>query len=219
MIRLVNLCYANAAASHQRVLFHNASASFPPGSRSAILGAPGAGKSTLARLLSGKVQPDRGHVLGSHQVIAPLGYAAAFNPWLSGAENIRHLARLLGADSRHVLAFAAWFCELGADFDRPVQTYTPVMRASLGYALSYAIPRPFLLADETTGTGDERFRAKCDAMLLARLESCGLIFLTRQASTASRFCDQFYALARGRLLRCDSAAAAQQLALLENPEL
>lgn len=181
-------------------VLNGVSARFRPGDRVGILGAAGSGKSTLIRLIAGAERPDSGRIRIGGRVSWPLGLAAAFHPALSGAENISHLSPVVGLDPDFAVAFATSFAQI--DGGLPVRSYTPAMRARLGMAFSLAAPFDCYLADEVTGTGDEAFRALCDAMLAARLKKAGLILVARRAAALGRHCNRFFALVKGRLVPC-----------------
>lgn len=182
---------------------------FGPGDRVAVLAAGGSGKSTLVRLLGGLEEPSTGTVIRPDGVSWPIGFVGAFHPALSGEENVRVLATMLGADADRTSAFVALFSELQDDYRRPLQDYSSGMRARLGFAFSMAIPQRFYIADEVVGAGDEQFRLKCERMLLRRLEQAGLFLVTRNFRLADRFADQFAVLEGQRIHRCDSVEEAK----------
>lgn len=218
MIQFVNVNYARPTAAGRMPILHNASASFPPLCRTAIFGAPGSGKTTVTQLISGSRQLNSGFILREASISPVIGHSAALNPNLSGYENVVHLARLAGKPVDQTLAFVQEFSELAGAFGALLGGYTANMRARLAFSLSYAQPYQVMLADEVIGSGDNDFKTKCQAMLRQRLKECGLILLAGQTPLAEALCDRFYALARGRLLRCATATEAFELAnFQENP--
>src|SRR5262245_42578893 len=66
----------------------------------AIIGANGAGKSTLLGLVAGLSMPDEGRVTVNGRVAALLELGSGFHPDLTGAENVRLNAALLGMSRR-----------------------------------------------------------------------------------------------------------------------
>ena len=62
----------------------------------AIVGRNGAGKSTLLSLVSGLSRPERGRVEVTGQLAALLELGSGFHPDLTGAENVKLNASLLG---------------------------------------------------------------------------------------------------------------------------
>jgi capsular polysaccharide transport system ATP-binding protein len=212
MIQLINVSCVRQYAGRTRIVLYRLNASFPDRTRTAIIGGSGSGKSTLARFIFGAEQPSSGLILRGGGVSPVLGSTGGMNFNLSGPENVALLAGLLGVDRVATLAFVQAFSELGPDMQLPLKYYSPAMRARLGFGLSFALQNPFILADETTGAGDAAFRQKCDATLMDRLDHSGLILVSSNPTNAQKLCDRFYALAQGRLFRCETAQEAQILA-------
>ena len=155
--------------------------------------------------------PDSGEVLTNAHCISQLGYSGGLNLHLSGTDNVVLLSRLLGIDIHSTLALVKSIAGLGADMDLPLKHYSPGQKSRLAYAISFARPCDFILADETLGSGDTEFRAKCDAMLRKQMVRAGLIFLTSNAQAAGSYCNRFFALVGGRLIACNNAGEAQDL--------
>ncbi len=211
MIHLLNVRFSRKVPLARSLLLDRVTATFPALSHTAIIGGPNSGKSTLAQIIVGSLLPDSGDVLTNAHRIAQLGYSGGLNLHLSGTDNVVLLARLFGVDLHATLSFVKSFAGLGAELDMPVKYFSPGQKSRLAYALSFAVPSDFILADETFGSGDSAFRGKCDALLRRRMVQAGLIFLTSNAPAASTCCNRFFALVRGRLIACDNAGQAQDL--------
>jgi capsular polysaccharide transport system ATP-binding protein len=83
------------------------------GERMAILGRNGAGKSTLIKILSGLPRPTSGHVHRGLHMSWPLAFGGGFEGELTGADNVRFIARLYNAPIEETFAYGADFTELG----------------------------------------------------------------------------------------------------------
>lgn len=214
MITLVDVTRAHPSS----VILMRARASFGRRERVGILAAAGSGKSTIARMLSGIEAPDSGAVLRHGRVSWPMGFAGAFHPDLTAATNIALIAEMIDRDPGQTLAF----CDLFGGFaglDRPMKTFSPIERATLGFALSLSVPCDTYIADEVIGVGDDIMRRKCDAMLDRRLATAGLVFLSRNPGQIRKYCQTFYVLIGGKLIRCpDIDTAATALKLSHQPE-
>src|SRR5579862_8450023 len=91
------LHYANPA--NRPELFYalrHVSFSVERGESLAVIGSNGAGKSTLLSLVAGLTKPDGGSVKVRGQVAALLELVSGFHPDLTGRENVRLNAALLG---------------------------------------------------------------------------------------------------------------------------
>lgn len=211
MISLLNVSRYHSAKSQPNIILNNVSVQFGPKERVGILALGGTGKTTLARLISGVERPDLGHITGDHSVSHPLGSTAGFHTGLTGAENVRFLARLLRRNISETTDYCESFADIGTYFHQPVAHYAPMMRARLGFAFSMSVEFDTYLSDGITSAGDHSFRDKCEAALLERLTRSGLILMSRHARTLNRFCTTFYALHAGQLIQCSSAEEAKDI--------
>jgi len=181
---------------------------FPAGRTVGLLGRNGAGKSTLLRMIAGLVQPDAGRIDREGTVSWPVGFAGSFHGDLTGAENVRFVARVYGVDTDALVAYTAAFAELGAEFNAPFRNYSSGMRARLAFAVSMGVPFDTYLVDEVTAVGDARFREKSEAVLRARLATSGAIVVSHSLQMLARLCDCGVVLADGRLTAFDDIQAA-----------
>ncbi len=217
MIQLVDISLF-ALGNSVAALLHRANAKFPASSHTAIVSHASFNKSMLSQLLLKTALPQRGQVFQHGQLSPVLGNTQAFNAHLTGAENVQILARIMGENPLSVVAFVEQFCALGDDFYRPIRLISPIKKAMIGYAFSFAAHFPFYLAEDMVGTGDTAFKAKCEAMLMQKMDRAGMIFLTSNAKAAEKYCDRFYALAKGRFLACASATDAFELSHMTEKE-
>jgi len=72
------------------------------------------------------------------------------------------------------------FSELGAAFYKPTSSLAPGKRVQLALALSLNTEFDMYLADDMSASTNPAFREKCDAALLDKLKSSGLIMFTRE---------------------------------------
>lgn len=130
----------------------------------AVLGPNGAGKSTLLSLVAGLSWPDEGQVVVSGRVAALLELGSGFHPDLTGAENVRLNAALLGFSRRRarekfdeIVAFS----EIGEFIAEPLRTYSAGMVMRLAFSVAAAVDPDILLIDEVLAVGDPAFQHKC----------------------------------------------------------
>src|SRR5262245_40713377 len=96
----------------------------------ALIGANGAGKSTMLSLISGLAEPDEGSITVSGRIAALLELGHGFHPDLTGAENLMLNAALLGFTERQAkerFDEIVDFSEIGEFMQEPIRTYSSGM--------------------------------------------------------------------------------------------
>jgi ABC-type polysaccharide/polyol phosphate transport system ATPase subunit len=129
-----------------------------------LIGANGAGKTTILRMLNGLVRPDTGSISIRGRVGALIALGAGFNPVLTGRENIYVNAAVLGFKSGEVSARfdeIVAFAEIEEFLDMPVQSYSSGMAIRLGFSIAVHLEPDILLVDEALAVGDIGFTVKC----------------------------------------------------------
>ena len=139
-----------------------------PGERVGLIGPNGAGKSTLLRLLAEVTEPTSGSVRIGGRLGAMIELGLGFHADLTGWENVRASAAIMGLDGAEVDALLPRivdFAELGTAMDEPLRHYSTGMRARLGFAVATHIPADVVLVDEVLAVGDPDFQEKCIARI------------------------------------------------------
>jgi capsular polysaccharide transport system ATP-binding protein len=185
--------------SGRRVVLDTVSFNIYPGQSLGICGHNGAGKSTLLRLASGVENPTSGHVDRNMSISWPLGHSSAFQSSLSGADNVRFIARIYGRPLRETLDFVDDFAEMGSYLAMPVRTYSMGMVARLAFAVSLAVDFDCYVIDEITSAGDARFQQKCNDALHERKAAGALLMVSHDAHMLRSFCESGAVLADGKL--------------------
>jgi capsular polysaccharide transport system ATP-binding protein len=173
-----------------------------------ICGHNGAGKSTLLQLIAGVESPTSGKIRRSMSVSWPIGYASAFQSSLTGADNVRFIARIYDRPIEETLAFVNDFAELGTYLAMPIRTYSAGMMARLAFAASLAVEFDCYLVDEVTAAGDARFRKRCHDALMQRRESGTLVMVSHDPATLREYCDCGAVVADSQFIRFASVDEA-----------
>ena len=176
----------------------------PSGRSVALIGPNGSGKTTILKLIAGVTAPSAGVVEVGGRVGSLIELGIGFHPELTGWQNLRCSARLLGLDRRSIRdaeVSIAEFAGLGAAMDAPLRTYSSGMIARLGFAVATSVPCDVLLVDEVLAVGDQDFRNRCFERI-GELHDGGttLLLVTHQLSLAAGLCDQAVHVRGGRLV-------------------
>ena len=150
------------------------------------------------------------HELGRSRSIHPLHlhYVALGLPSVSrekiycgmtGAENVRFVARIYGVEPAELVRYVREFSEIGPHLNLPVRTYSAGMRSRLAFGVSLGIRFDTYLVDEVTSVGDARFKAKSEALLTHRLRTSGAIIVSHALPLLERICEAGMVLHDGNL--------------------
>jgi capsular polysaccharide transport system ATP-binding protein len=199
MIHLENLTKIFHTPHGPKVAVDDVTLTISTGGSMALLGRNGAGKSTLLQMISGAMEPTFGRILSDGTISWPVGFAGAFHPDLTGAQNARFIARVYGAETNEMLEFVQDFCELGDNFFLPVRNYSSGMRARLAFGVSMAVPFDTYLIDEVAAVGDASFREKSNLVLRARLETSSAVVVSHSMGLVREICDRGAVLENGKL--------------------
>ena len=170
----------------------------------AVIGPNGAGKSTLLNLTTNLCLPDQGSVEVNGRIAALLELGAGFHPDLTGAENVRVNAALLGLSRRHVrekFHEIVAFSELERFIDEPLRTYSTGMMMRLAFSVAVSADPDILIIDEVLGVGDLSFQAKClERIMQFRHSGKTMLCVSHSNDTLMGLCDRAMWLDRGRMM-------------------
>ena len=215
MIILDNVIKRYPVRKGHHTVLNGASLRLARGEKLGILGRNGAGKSTLIRLISGAALPNSGTITRHMSVSWPLAFGDAFQGSLTGADNLRFICRVYGADYKAAMPYVQSFAELGKFLREPVKTYSSGMRARLAFAISMAIEFDCFLIDEVISVGDARFHDKCRAELFEKRSDRAMIMVSHEPNNIRNHCTRACLLRDGKLI--DFATVAEAYDAYESP--
>lgn len=198
MIEFRNVTKAYATHGSPKVIVDGLNLSLPRGAKIGLLGRNGAGKSTLLGMVSGTVKPDSGEIRRHASISWPLGFSGSFAGDLSGAQNVRFVARIYGIDTDALVAYVEDFAELGEFMDMPVRSYSSGMKARLAFGMSMGIAFDWYLVDEITAVGDAAFKRKSLSVFKHRLRDAGLVMVSHSTETIRSYCTSGLVLEGGK---------------------
>lgn len=208
MIRFEHVTKTFRLPRSVKVIADDISMTLEKGKAVGLLGRNGAGKSSLMNMIAGSIEPDSGRIVIEGSVSWPVGFQGSFHRQLTGAQNVRFLARVYGVDTEELVDYVEDFAELGGHFHQPMLTYSAGMRSRLGFGVSMGIYFDYYLVDEVTSVGDAAFREKSEAVFLDRVRNSGALFVSHSMASVRRVCTAGAVLENGKLTYYDSVSEA-----------
>lgn len=169
-----------------------------------IVGSNGAGKSTLLSVITGLAHPDEGSIEVNGRVAALLELGSGFHPDLTGVENIRMNAALLGfsrKETNDLFDSIVDFSGVAEFIDQPLRTYSSGMMLRLAFSVAVNVNPDVLLVDEVLAVGDQAFQAKClERIRMLRDAGKTLLCVSHATNILTQFCDRAIWLDHGQLV-------------------
>lgn len=169
-----------------------------------IIGHNGAGKSTMLKILSNIIRPNRGTMRVNGRLRALIEVAAGFHGDLTGRENIFLNGAILGMTQKEI---ASKYDEI-VDFsgieeflDTPVKRYSSGMYARLGFAVAAHLEPEILIVDEVLSVGDAAFQKKClGKMNAVAEEGRTVLFVSHNMAAVRNLCKRSILLNHGEIV-------------------
>jgi len=175
----------------------------------ALIGRNGAGKSTSLGLVAGVIKPSLGKVHVQGRVASMLELGGGFHPELTGRENIRLNATLLGLRKHEIkrkIDDIIAFSELGEFIDEPIRVYSSGMLAKLGFSVITQVEPDILIIDEVLAVGDISFQKKCiDVINSFKKKGVTILFVSHSMGDISKVCDKVIWIENHKIKRIGSS--------------
>ena len=167
-----------------------------------ILGKNGAGKSTLLKMITGVVTPTSGEIETNGKISSLLELGTAFNPELTGIENIYQHGEVMGLSKEQIESTKQEvidFADIGEHLYQPVKTYSSGMFARLAFACAINVDPDILIVDEVLSVGDMAFQLKCFKKFQQFKErGKTILFVTHSVTDVLRNCTRTIIIDSGR---------------------
>jgi lipopolysaccharide transport system ATP-binding protein len=186
----------------------NVSFEAEPGEALAVVGANGAGKSILLKILSRVTAPTEGSAEVCGRVGALLEVGAGFHQELSGRENVYLNGAIMGMSRQQIqrkFDEIVDFSEIESFIDTPIKLYSSGMRMRLAFSIAAHMEPDILFIDEALAVGDASFRLKCRKKIAQFIrDGCTLLLVSHDASMVTELCQRAILIENGHLI-CDDA--------------
>lgn len=175
------------------------------GERIGLIGANGAGKTTILKILSRITIPTQGSALLKGRVASLLEVGTGFHPELTGRENIFMNGSILGMKRNEIkqrFEKIVEFSGVGQFIDMPVKRYSSGMFVRLAFSVAAHLESEILLVDEVLAVGDIQFQEKCINKMKDITDKSGrtIVFVTHNMSALKRFCQKAIFLEKGEIV-------------------
>ncbi len=169
----------------------------------ALIGVNGGGKSTLLKLMTKIIYPNKGKITVNGKLTSLLELGAGFHPDFSGRENIYFNASIFGLTRKEIddrLEDIIEFSELKDYIDNPVRTYSSGMFMRLAFSVAINVNADILLIDEILSVGDQHFQDKCYKKMKELTEQGKtMVFVTHSLQSVSQLCTRAVWLHEGKI--------------------
>jgi ABC-type polysaccharide/polyol phosphate transport system ATPase subunit len=169
-----------------------------------VIGPNGAGKSTLLKLLARVIAPTEGKVVTRGRVASLIELGVGFHADLTGADNVRFSAAVLGMSRQEIRRRyddIVEFAGIGSFMDTPVKRYSSGMLARLGFSVASHLDANIVLVDEVLSVGDAEFQRRgFGRMEELRSEGATLLVVTHNLALIPQICQRALRLERGRIV-------------------
>lgn len=167
-----------------------------------ILGKNGAGKSTLLKIITGVVAQTSGELKVNGKISSLLELGTAFNPELTGIENIYQHGQVMGLTNEQIESKKQEiidFADIGEHLLQPVKTYSSGMFARLAFACAINVEPDILIVDEVLSVGDMSFQLKCFKKFEEfKKKGKTILFVTHNISDVQKNCNRTIILVKGK---------------------
>ena len=175
----------------------------PRGEILGIIGANGAGKSTLLKIIAGIYPPTEGNIFVQGSLAPLIELGAAFNPELTGAENIFFVGSIYRVPRRRIrekFDLIVEFSGLKKFIHSPVKNYSTGMFLRLAFSMVIFFEPDIVLIDEVFAVGDEVFQQKSfEKILFFKERGATIIFVSHDLNLVQQICSRGLVLHRGRV--------------------
>ncbi len=170
-----------------------------------IIGANGAGKSTMLKLLSKVTAPTDGEIDIYGRVASMLEVGTGFNGEMTGRENIYMNGAILGMTKAEIdakMEDIIEFSEVREFIDTPVKRYSSGMYVKLAFSVAAHLDSEIMIMDEVLAVGDMAFQKKCLTKMreAANREGRTVLYVSHNMNTIRQLCDRCIVLDKGKII-------------------
>lgn len=169
-----------------------------------LIGHNGCGKSTMLKMLTKILYPDKGTIQINGRVSSLIELGAGFHPDMSGRENIYINASVFGLTKKEIDARIdkiIEFSELEEFIDSPVRIYSSGMYMRLAFSVAINVDADILLIDEILAVGDVGFQSKCfNRLKEIKTNGTTIVIVSHSMAQIEQICDNSIWIHEGKVM-------------------
>jgi ABC-type polysaccharide/polyol phosphate transport system ATPase subunit len=168
-----------------------------------VVGGNGAGKSTLLKAAAGIIPLSEGSLQVKGNIAPLIELGAAFNPELTGAENI-YLSGFIYKIPKKVIRGnfekIVDFSGIRRFIHTPVKNYSSGMFIRLAFSIVIFFQPEVVLIDEVFSVGDAVFQQRSfEKMLSFKKQGAAIMLVSHDLNLIGQICDRVLVLSKGRM--------------------
>lgn len=168
-----------------------------------VIGSNAAGKSTLLKAIAGIIPATEGEISVNGNIAPLIELGAAFNPELTGAENIYlsgSIYRIPRRVIRENLEKIVDFSGLRRFIHTPVKNYSSGMFIRLAFSIVIFFQPDVVLIDEVFSVGDAVFQQRSfEKMLFFKEKGAAIVLVSHDLNLISQTCSRALVLSKGKM--------------------
>ena len=174
-----------------------------------FIGANGAGKSTMLKVIAGVMKPTKGTVEVYGNICPMIELGAGFDSDLTARENIFLNGAVLGYSKEFIeekFDEIVEFSELKDFLDVPIRNFSSGMTARLAFSIATVVDPEILIVDEILSVGDIAFQAKSEAKMQSLISGgTTVLFVSHSISQIEKICNKVVWLEHGNVKKIGDA--------------
>ena len=175
-----------------------------------LVGANGAGKSTMLKVISGIFKPTKGAVTVHGNIVPMLELGSGFDMELTGRENVFLNGAILGYSEdflKEKYQEIVDFSELGEFIEMPLRNYSSGMITRLAFSIATVVKPDILIVDEILSVGDAAFQKKSKNRMMELMSGGTTVLLvSHSAEQITEMCSRAIWLEKGKMKMIGPAA-------------
>lgn len=166
-----------------------------------FIGANGAGKSTMLKIVAGVMKPTEGKVRTYGNICPMIELGAGFDPQLTARENIYLNGAIMGYTEEFIdskFDEIVEFSELRDFLEVPVQNFSSGMTARLAFSVATVVDPEILIVDEILSVGDIAFQSKSEKKMMEMINGgTTVLYVSHSTDSIKKLSDKVVWLDHG----------------------